>query len=159
MILFTEGSADHENEDAVLVEPSVSHPECWIGAIADGQGGRYGGAKAARLACQTIVNAAHELPPNSLNRPNVWRELFRISDHAVSTDSEAGFTTLVALCVFKAYAILCQHSAPGMEMENLLHVQSLRDLVMPNRLIVEFADRILNWNLPSTLTHHSILSP
>jgi predicted protein tyrosine phosphatase len=42
-----------------------------------------------------------------------------------------------------AYAILCQHSPPGMEMENLLHVQSLRDLVMPNRLIVKFADKIL----------------
>ena len=42
-----------------------------------------------------------------------------------------------------AYAILCQHSPPGMEMENLLHVQSLRDLVMPNRLIVIFADKIL----------------
>jgi predicted protein tyrosine phosphatase len=42
-----------------------------------------------------------------------------------------------------AYAILCQHSPPGMEMENLLHVQSLRDLVMPNRLIVKFADKVL----------------
>jgi predicted protein tyrosine phosphatase len=42
-----------------------------------------------------------------------------------------------------AYAILCQHSPPGMEMENLLRVQSLRDLVMPNRLIVEFADEVL----------------
>jgi predicted protein tyrosine phosphatase len=30
-----------------------------------------------------------------------------------------------------------------MEMENLLHVQSLRDLVMPNRLIVKFADKVL----------------
>ena len=42
-----------------------------------------------------------------------------------------------------AYAILCQHSSPGMEMENLLHVQSLRDLVMPNRLIIELADNVL----------------
>lgn len=42
-----------------------------------------------------------------------------------------------------AYAILCQHSPPGMEMENLLHVQSLRDLVMPNRLIIELADKVL----------------
>lgn len=41
------------------------------------------------------------------------------------------------------YAILCQHSPPGMEMENLLHIQSLRDLVMPNRLITKFADKIL----------------
>jgi predicted protein tyrosine phosphatase len=42
-----------------------------------------------------------------------------------------------------AYAILCQHSPLGMEIENLHHVQSLRDLVMPNRLIVKFADKVL----------------
>ena len=42
-----------------------------------------------------------------------------------------------------AYAILCQHTSPGMEMENLLHVQSLRDLVFPNRLIIELADKVL----------------
>jgi predicted protein tyrosine phosphatase len=42
-----------------------------------------------------------------------------------------------------AYAILCQHSPPGEEMENLLHIQSLRDLVMPNRLIIELADKVL----------------
>jgi predicted protein tyrosine phosphatase len=42
-----------------------------------------------------------------------------------------------------SYAILCQHSAPGMELENLLHVQSLRDLVLPNRLVIKLADKIL----------------
>lgn len=42
-----------------------------------------------------------------------------------------------------AYSILCQHSKPGMELENLEHIQSLRDLVMPNRLIVELADKVL----------------
>ena len=45
-----------------------------------------------------------------------------------------------------AYAILCQHSKPGFELENLEHIQSLRDLVMPNRLIVEFADKVLKRN-------------
>jgi predicted protein tyrosine phosphatase len=30
-----------------------------------------------------------------------------------------------------------------MEMENLLHVQTLRDLVFPNRLIIELADKVL----------------
>jgi len=42
-----------------------------------------------------------------------------------------------------AYAILCQHTEPGMEMENLLHIETLRDLVMPNRLIIQHADKIL----------------
>jgi predicted protein tyrosine phosphatase len=42
-----------------------------------------------------------------------------------------------------AYAILCQHTPPGREMENLLHIETLRDLVMPNRLIIELADKVL----------------
>ena len=42
-----------------------------------------------------------------------------------------------------AYAILCQHTAPGMEMANLQHIETLRDLVMPNRLIIQHADKIL----------------
>jgi predicted protein tyrosine phosphatase len=42
-----------------------------------------------------------------------------------------------------AYAILCQHTAPGREMENLRHVQKLRELVIPNRQIIRLADRIL----------------
>ena len=42
-----------------------------------------------------------------------------------------------------AYAILCQHSKPGMERENLLHVQSLREWAYPNQLIVKLADRAL----------------
>ena len=43
-----------------------------------------------------------------------------------------------------AYAILCQHTSPGMEMENLLHIQSLREWAYPNRLIIELADKVLN---------------
>jgi predicted protein tyrosine phosphatase len=45
-----------------------------------------------------------------------------------------------------AYAILCQHSEPGMEIANLLHVGTLRFLVVPNRLIIELADTILQRN-------------
>ena len=53
-----------------------------------------------------------------------------------------------------AYAILCQHSAPGLEMENLLHVETLRDLVMPNRLIIQHADKILKRNGAMLLNLH-----
>ncbi len=42
-----------------------------------------------------------------------------------------------------AFAILCQHTLPGQEMDNLLHIETLRDLVMPNRLIITLADRVL----------------
>jgi predicted protein tyrosine phosphatase len=43
-----------------------------------------------------------------------------------------------------AYSILFQHSKPGMEMENLLHVQCLREWAAPNRLVTELADKALN---------------
>ncbi len=42
-----------------------------------------------------------------------------------------------------AYSILCQHTKPGKEMDNLLHVQTLRDLVLPNRLVIRHADTVL----------------
>ena len=45
-----------------------------------------------------------------------------------------------------AYAILCQHSVPGMETANLMHVESLRAVVYPNRLIIELADKVLKRN-------------
>jgi len=45
-----------------------------------------------------------------------------------------------------AYAILCQHTKPGLELENLEHIQSLHDLVMPNRLVVELAEKVLKRN-------------
>ena len=64
-----------------------------------------------------------------------------------------------------AYAILCQHSKPGMEMKNLLQIESLRDQLMPNRLIVRHADRILNrdgamlLHLPENYHRHPCLRP
>lgn len=45
-----------------------------------------------------------------------------------------------------AYAVLCQHTPPGAESKNLRRVESLRPLVMPNRLIVKWADKILKRN-------------
>jgi predicted protein tyrosine phosphatase len=42
-----------------------------------------------------------------------------------------------------AYAILCQHSEPGTEVLNMLHVGTLRPVVVPNRLVIEMADKIL----------------
>ena len=45
-----------------------------------------------------------------------------------------------------AYAILCQHSRPGTELENLFKIESMRPLVMPNRLVMQHADKILRRN-------------
>ena len=39
-------------------------------------------------------------------------------------------------------------------MEHLLHIQSLRDLVFPNRLIIQYADKILKRD-GAMLLHYS----
>jgi predicted protein tyrosine phosphatase len=77
----------------------------------------------------------------------------RLQDVERILDFTSGLTTKAKVLVHchagvsrstaTAYAILCQHSKPGMEMENLLHVQTLRDLVFPNGLIIELADKVL----------------
>lgn len=68
-------------------------------AIADGQGGRSGGAPAARIACQACLDAACGLPPDELTVSDTWVDLAARADAAVAADREAGYTTLVAFCV------------------------------------------------------------
>jgi serine/threonine protein phosphatase PrpC len=113
VIIFTEGSAGHDNEDVVLVRELPDHPSCWIGAIADGQGGRFGGAKAAQIACESIVNAACELPFQRLTSPGIWWDFFRTADSSVCADSQAGFTTMIAFCVLngQVHGASCGDSA------------------------------------------------
>ena len=42
-----------------------------------------------------------------------------------------------------AYAVECQHGKPGEESEALAYVKSVRPLIVPNELIVEWADLLL----------------
>lgn len=77
------------NEDAFLVRELPSG--AWLVALADGQGGRAGGARAAQLACRVALEeAARDPEPDWLNAPV-------LADNAVAADRDAGFTTLVAL--------------------------------------------------------------
>lgn len=74
------------NEDAFVVQP---HSDGWLVCVADGQGGRAGGAKAARLACNTVaIGVSTRL--NILGR----------ADDVVAVDPDAGFTTLIGFVVF-----------------------------------------------------------
>jgi hypothetical protein len=79
------------NEDASLVRELS--PDAWLIVLADGQGGRAGGARAAQLACQTAVE--HATRAASCD----WREVLSAADAAVASDRDAGFTTLVGLSV------------------------------------------------------------
>jgi serine/threonine protein phosphatase PrpC len=63
--------------------------------LADGQGGRAGGARAAQLACRTAAEAALRLSPEHLADAVVWTDVLQQADHAVAKDAEAGFTTLL----------------------------------------------------------------
>lgn len=76
------------NEDAFLVQQSRGDAESWLVCVADGQGGRAGGGRAAQLACQTLASSA-----------SVHLEALSKADTVVAADPEAGFTTFVAAVV------------------------------------------------------------
>ncbi len=84
----TEAGGHVVNEDAFLLRPVAGEADGWLVALADGQGGRAGGARAAQLACQ--IAAAHA---------GSWEERLSAADAAVASAAEAGFTTLVGLHV------------------------------------------------------------
>jgi PPM family protein phosphatase len=72
---------------------------CWVGALADGQGGRSGGAAAAQLACRIVIDAALAQPIASLSKPQTWIDALRRADEGVLADSVAGYTTLIGFAV------------------------------------------------------------
>jgi hypothetical protein len=87
------------NEDFCAVQPLPAGQDGFLCALADGQGGRAGGAQAAEVACRTCVDTASTYRPSDLLSPAAWGELLRQTDQAVCNDSAAGFTTLVVFCL------------------------------------------------------------
>jgi hypothetical protein len=96
---FTEAGGHTANEDAFAVERHPADADCWLCCVADGQGGRAGGMRAAQLVCQAALREALQTPRWKLAAPSAWVALLRAADQAVDTDPEAGFTTLVGFCV------------------------------------------------------------
>jgi hypothetical protein len=84
---FTAAGGHAVNEDAFVLQPFPDDPEQWLVAIADGQGGRAGGAAAAQLACSSV---------RTFSRTESWVERLSQCDAAVAQMSGAGFTTLAA---------------------------------------------------------------
>jgi hypothetical protein len=98
----TETGGHAHNEDAIEVRPHPSDPDCLLCALADGQGGQAGGARAAHLVYRVCIEAASAKQPAILvTRPGAWEEILRQADAAVANDPEAGFTTLIAFCIQK----------------------------------------------------------
>jgi hypothetical protein len=97
--LYTEAGGHALNEDFAVLRPHPSDADQLIGALADGQGGRSGGAQAARIAVLTCLRNAEASSPADLADPFTWVRICERADEAVSVDSEAGFTTLIGLSV------------------------------------------------------------
>lgn len=95
---YTEVGGKQQNEDAFLVGTHPSDSQIWLCALADGIGGQSGGARAAQLACETVIEQAITIPTSALFMPNTWQNILEIVDHTVATDSSAGLTTLIG-CV------------------------------------------------------------
>ncbi len=96
---FSEAGGHPVNEDAFAVREHPMGADCWLCLLADGQGGRAGGARAARLACDTALALALEHAPERLADGETWADFLGQADAAVCADAAAGLTTLVGLCV------------------------------------------------------------
>lgn len=97
---FTEAGVSHaSNEDMLCVEPHPEGIDHWVCFLADGQGGRSGGERASRLACERAMEMSLTMTARKLRDPSAWTSLMRTVDQAIHDDPDAGFTTLVGLAV------------------------------------------------------------
>ena len=96
---YSEAGGHVENEDAFIIEQHPADSKCWICTLADGQGGRAGGGRAARIAAQLVPELAKREPPSFLVENRTWERLLGAADKLVAKDTIAGFTTLVGFCV------------------------------------------------------------
>lgn len=82
---FTSAGGHPVNEDAFVLRPFEGG---WLAALADGQGGRSGGRRAAQLACEVVATSQ-----------SPFHARLSEADARVAADADAGLTTLVALHV------------------------------------------------------------
>lgn len=103
--MYSEPGGHAENEDVIKVCRHPQQANVWLCALADGQGGRSGGARAADLACRTVIQAAVEYPYGVLTKGDTWIDILRLADLAVANDADAGLTTLVGFCLTKGILV------------------------------------------------------
>ncbi|MBY0458169.1 MAG: protein phosphatase 2C domain-containing protein [Gemmataceae bacterium] len=90
---FSAAGGHAVNEDAFALHLLPAEGDAYLVALADGQGGRSGGARAAQLVCRVVRERADEV--ESLG----WPAVLALADAEVAADPQAGFTTLVGLSV------------------------------------------------------------
>lgn len=96
--VYSEPGFGHENEDVVQVGVLEGLTLC---ALADGQGGQPGGAKAARVAVDTIFELATKSQVRRLLTQGHWLSILSQADVATSKTDGAGYSTLVCLGIDK----------------------------------------------------------
>jgi hypothetical protein len=101
----TEPGGHATNEDAFEVAQHPSEPSCWIGVLADGQGGQSGGGEAARLACRVVIEVVSANSLSSLATAGTWIDALRRADERVCGDQIAGYTTLIGFAVGGGHVI------------------------------------------------------
>jgi hypothetical protein len=89
---FSEAGGHPENEDAFVAHPLRDEPPGALVCLADGQGGRAGGGKAARLASGSAGLLFHIFKAS-------WVGMLESVDASVAKHPEAGFTTLIGFSV------------------------------------------------------------
>ena len=102
ILTYTEADGHRVNEDAFSAQPHPADPDCWLVFLADGQGGRAGGARAAQLACEMAAARASQYQPPDLYESSNWQTILSHADTAVAADQNAGFTTLIGLCLWSS---------------------------------------------------------
>jgi serine/threonine protein phosphatase PrpC len=111
--VHSEAGYNHQNEDAVEVQAHPKDGSILLCALADGQGGQYGGAAAAQIAVQKCLQLGSAYGAKQLLDPAIWCEILSGADDAVSQEPSAGYTTLIGLCVTHngIYGASCGDSA------------------------------------------------
>jgi serine/threonine protein phosphatase PrpC len=101
VVSFSKAGGHAINEDALGISQHPSDADCWLCCLADGQGGQAGGGRAAQVACAAGIAAAVRYCPERLMQGSTWTSILRQADQAVSVDPDAGYTTLIGLCICK----------------------------------------------------------
>lgn len=96
---YTEAKTEGTNEDALEYSEHPHDNGVGIVALADGQGGRSGGAEAAQTAVKSAVQMALSASIRQLQSERFWRQLLLDVDKAVADDPDAGFTTFVGAAI------------------------------------------------------------
>jgi len=87
------------NEDALRTCTHAREPSMFLAFLADGLGGRPGGAHAANIAVETGMALAGAATSAQVGRPEFWTEMLTTIDMEIQRAEVAGYTTLVAMCV------------------------------------------------------------